>query len=119
MTATQGELAVCAKCGWYEHGPLRAHECDPRRGAVADKLIAMVPSVPSTKLGYGFGRLAFQLDDRYTVKLNVGSDGRRYRGRPFTIDGIYALGGLSHEAAADLIRTLDAWRKRWPKGGSE
>lgn len=120
MTATEREpLSVCGKCGWYEHGPHRQHECDPRRGAIADKLVAMIPSVPATKLGYGFGRLVFELDDRTHIRFDVGSDGRRYRGRPFKLEDVSALDGLSHEAAVDLVQTLAAWRTRWPTGGAE
>lgn len=69
MTANM--LAVCKACGWYD-GLTHARECDPKAGAFADKIAALV-NLPHTKLGYGFGCLTFTFARDVTLTLSVRS----------------------------------------------
>lgn len=112
--------AACDQCGWNCKRVWRFSndECDPKLGATADKLIAMLPGTAATKLGYGHGQLSFEPvsnDANFHVRFSVG----RVRGAPFDLQDVWLLGDLSHEAAADLVKTLADWRKRWPRGRSE
>jgi hypothetical protein len=75
------ELKVCPKCGWYD-GYTHHNECDPKLGASADQLAAIVP-IQSTKLGYGFGKLTFIFDKFHAITLRVRTDGH------FGVDHVY------------------------------
>lgn len=113
IEARDPQLPVCSKCGWYEHGPYRQGECDPQRGKRADALIARLPGIPATKLGYGFGQLAFEPapgDALFSVQFSVGA-GRR---PDFDLRDVWLCDDVSTDAAADLVTVLAAWRKRWP-----
>lgn len=101
------ELPVCPKCGWYGHGPHCINPCDPKSGDVASKLAAAVPEVPSTKLGYGYGNLVFETDPNFHVRFQVDR-----RDRSFKLRDVWLLDDLSHDDAADLVKTLAAWRAR-------
>jgi hypothetical protein len=103
-------LPICSKCGWYAHGPYRTAECDPIGGAAADKLIAAVPEVPSTKFGYGYPNFVFEQDDNFHVRLQVSRPTRA--GYVFALEDVWLLDDLSHEDAVDLVKTLAAWRTR-------
>lgn len=110
-TRDRGEpigLPVCPTCGWHE---LMGHRCHPQRAEHARQLEDAVPEVPSTRLGYGGEMLVFDPDDAFTVQFSI-----RERGdAPFKMEDLYILHALPLEAAADLVRTLAEWRKRWPK----
>lgn len=86
---------VCPKCGWYASFP--SHTCNPDHGAAADALAAAV-DIPSTKLGYGHGRLTFKFNSKLTLILNVADRG-------FTIDDIY---DHKHHSAEDIAELLNA-----------
>ena len=92
-----GNLKVCEKCGWYEH--LGLDECDPVRGVVADKLAKAI-SVPSTKLGFGFGKLTFIFSDRLHLTLDVHRDGT------FDVDSLWMLDPLDTVQVIDLVSAI-------------
>jgi hypothetical protein len=105
---TKKDRDVCPKCGWYAHGKYASPtECDPAAGDAASTLQAAVPEVPSTKLGYGRGVIAFEVDDKLHVSLNVNR-----HDRAFHLDDVWLLADLSHDDAVDLVRTITAWRGR-------
>lgn len=97
------DLRVCGACGWYLPTFLE-HRCRPEEGAAADRLANSV-DVPSTKLGYGDGRLTFSVDDDLVMGFDVAPDGFQWR-------YLQCLADLSHDDAADLVGVLQAWRKR-------
>jgi len=99
---------VCPDCGWYA-SPFSHHRCDPEAGATASALIAAVPEAEATKLGYGDGRVVLgqhleEHDFALIFEVEPGTlkwhDVTCFRHR------------LTVEDAADLVRTLLAWRKR-------
>jgi hypothetical protein len=105
---TKKDHDVCPKCGWYAHGKYASPtECDPAAGDAASTLQAAVSEVPSTKLGYGRGVIAFEVDDKLHVRLNVNR-----HDRAFHLDDVWLLADLSHDDAVDLVRTITAWRGR-------
>jgi len=107
--AREKPLEVCPKCGWYAHGPYASPtDCDAAAGDAASTLQAAVPEVPSTKLGYGQGVVAFEIDDELHVRLRTCS--RVYS--DFHLDAVWLLADLSHDDAVDLVRTIAAWRGR-------
>lgn len=85
---TRDELRVCKRCGWYDsYG--HETECSPKGAAAADRLVKHVREhvdVKATKLGYGHGRLTFQLSKTCSLTLDVQRNGK------FHVDG--GLGGL-------------------------
>lgn len=104
------ESKVCKKCGWYEHGPYRPRECDPKRGAAARAVIAALPGVESTMLGYGFGNLVVGkgLDDfDFTLQFEVDRHGT-FQWRDVTC----FKHDLTKDEVVDLTKTLLAWRER-------
>lgn len=96
---------VCNACGWYDPAYAR-HSCDPEAGVNADRLAAAV-CVSSTKLGYGDGRLSFEIDDDFVVGLSCDSGDF-----PFRWSYLHHLGDLSTGDAIDLIDSLKLWRRR-------
>jgi hypothetical protein len=106
-------LAVCDQCGWYEHGPLRPDECDPVAGEIVDKLTQEVCEVQSSKLGHGLRNFVFTCDPAFVIRFAVDDRARTRSTRPFSLREVWLLDSLSREAAADLVRVLVAWRKRW------
>ena len=107
MSERDPKLDVCAKCGWYGHGPFCINPCDPKSGRAASKLAAAVPEVPSTKLGYGYRNLVFEMDPNFHVHFEVDR-----RDRSFHLQETWLLDNLAHDDAADLVKTLAAWRAR-------
>jgi hypothetical protein len=103
----RSKLDVCVKCGWYGHGPYCINPCDPKSGDAASKLAAALPEVSSTKLGYGYRNLAFEMDPNFHVQLEVDR-----RDQSFNLQDVWLLNNLSHDDAADLVKTLAAWRAR-------
>lgn len=112
-TRSRPPLEICPKCGWYEHEILRS-ECDPKRGEAASRLIAALPEIRSGKLGFGFGRVVFEIDDNTHVVFEVLVDG-------FSIEtgGVWCLHTFRHEdakklvlAIADIVKGLDTKEKR-------
>lgn len=73
------DLPVCPKCGWHKTF-LHEEECCPVAGAVADRIAALT-RIPSTKLGYGFGKLTFEFDAARSLTLGFHRDGSFYVGR--------------------------------------
>lgn len=97
MTKSE-DLEVCTKCGWYAHGPYRASACHPDRGAAADALAAQI-NLPSTKLGYGDGRLTFDLHEDLNITLEVDDRG-------FGIENVWILGCYAPEDVKELIEAI-------------
>ena len=100
---------VCGACGWADHGRYSPNECDPARGAAARALIAALPDVESSMLGWGFGHVTFgrDLDDPgFHVRLEALRDGS------FDLSDVTCFDPLSRDDAADLVRTLLAWLSR-------
>jgi hypothetical protein len=101
-------LAVCPKCGWYEHGPHRGDECDPGAGRAADALVAEVEKhvpVLSTKLGYGMGVITFKISDRCAVSLDAH---RRGTFKLTGVHGLFWLRQLDTETAVQFVCTMVA-----------
>jgi len=116
-------LEICPDCGWYDHwirndrGQVfcdrTERECHPRRGKLADQLFARLPeTVPTTKLGYGIGRIAIgTLDDGpgatdgIVVVFDVDDD-------TFRLKDVTVLGELSLADAQDLAQSLLSWCAR-------
>jgi hypothetical protein len=67
------ELPVCTRCGWHD-GVGHARECSPEAGAAALALMQSLGDVPSTKLGYGYGRVTFQFAEGRSITLRVNAD---------------------------------------------
>jgi predicted nucleic acid-binding Zn-ribbon protein len=104
----QDELKVCPKCGWNDL-QYAGHSCDPEAGATADALMAAVPEAESSKFGYGTGHvvLGYGLDGHdFVLKFQADNGTLRWR------DISCFMHDLTVEQAADLVRTLLAWRRR-------
>lgn len=102
------DLRVCPSCGWYlSYG--HEERCQPGRGRLADELVAQVPEAQATKLGYGDGVVVLgeNIDDHdFYVCLDV-------QDRGFTWRAVTCFQHeLSVDDAADLVKTLLAWRGR-------
>jgi hypothetical protein len=105
------DLKICAKCGWYAHGPYDgASACDPAAGDAVATVMKAVPEVPSTKLGYGRGSFVFESDEQFHIRLEV--DRRPDRAAPFRLRDVWLIDDLTHDDVVDLVRTLVAWRGR-------
>jgi hypothetical protein len=114
-------LPVCPKCGWYRGDSRlgREHheeECDPKRGQIADRLIQAYVAAggkaeDATKLGYGFGHVAFKLAQGCTFSLSVESNGSF---GSFSFRHVFAS-FIEFEA---MLRLLTAMREalNWPEG---
>jgi len=104
------ELKVCGKCGWHDL-KYAGHPCDPAAGKAAaelqDQVLARVPGVGFTQLGYGNGRATLEIDDDFVVGFDVDGSDATFRWRY-----LHCLGALTTTDAADLIDMLAAWRKR-------
>lgn len=106
--AASSKLAICPACGWnltYGH----ADRCDSQRGSVARKLIAAVPEVKSGQLGYGDGRMVFEIEPSvgnncadFAITFNVE---RNY----LSLNDVSLFGRLSVDDAASLVRVLKRW----------
>lgn len=108
------DLRVCSKCGWYDSWAHKDY-CDPKRGAVADALIAAV-GLPATKLGYGDFMVTFYLDGKPRgsyipshVTLRVHANGR------FELDKLWTLTRFDAKDMAAVVAAL----KASPLGGSK
>lgn len=100
------DMRICERCGWYalmNH----AERCDPTRGRLAQQLIASVPAVRSGQLGYGDGRVVFDLDEDFAVLFEVShTDPSK---RAFSLREVHRLGSLDVDEAADFVRAIKAW----------
>ncbi len=92
------ELKVCPDCGWYAHS--YGEVCDPKLGAVADRLRALFPNVTATKLGYGFGMLTFKFSEDRNLRLQVNNNGT------FIVRDLFWLETQSMDDAAEMIQAL-------------
>lgn len=112
------ELDVCPGCGWHAHTGPRSADCAPALGRAATRLQEAAPDVSSTKLGYGHGRVTFEIDDDLSVGFdvrhpwNATGDARDESTVTFPWQRLHSLGGLSHDDALDLVRTLRDWSVR-------
>lgn len=109
------DIKACDKCGWADHGRYNPGQCDPERGRAAKELIAALPDAESTQLGYGFGQLVIgrNIDEHdFSVWFAVAADGS-FQWRDVTC----FRHDLTKEDAADLVRTLLAWRERCDERG--
>lgn len=100
------ELIVCSKCGWhitYGH----EYECSPAKGRAADALIdlvkTMMPTMTITKLGYGFGRVAFEFGISRVVTFQVMTDGT------YSLEKVFVLQDLPKHEAAGLVDAIRRW----------
>lgn len=105
-------LYVCDACGWHvlavdvaEHGKGSLRRCEKAAGGAADELAKRLPEIRSTKHGYGYGRLVFDVDSRTHVKLEPQRNGR------FKVDDLYMLDSLTADDAEKLIRFIAELRK--------
>lgn len=78
------DLPVCPKCGWHD-GFTHARECNPAQGRAADRLAATLAPIPSTKLGYGYGRLTFRFDKENSITLAIDPRGHHHIDRFFCL----------------------------------
>ena len=101
-----GDLKVCPKCGWYD-GHSHARECDPAAGRLADALAALVPEIPSSKLGHGFGHISFVFDEDHGITFQVSQRGFSVHG----VQGLFWLGAEPTKRAVALVRMLAAHRR--------
>lgn len=102
------DLPVCQVCGWYVHGRSDGPDaCIPKAGKHADELITAIPEVPSTKLGYGRGNFVFEPDPNFHIRFRIAP-----LESVFHLEDVWLLDELTHEDAADLVKTLIAWRER-------
>ena len=97
---SKSEMTICPKCGWYD-GLTHARECSKKKGEAADRLMQAVNTIESTKLGYGFGNIAFVFDKDHTLTLQVHDNGT------FNVLHLHWLGDLSQGGAKALIVTLN------------
>jgi hypothetical protein len=108
-----GGLKVCPACGWHaliDH----AERCEPLAGKRASDLMAALPEVPSTKLGYGAGNVTFEpeeLPDSQSFHVRFEVSDRENEPRPFSVREVWLLDDLSQEEAASLVRAVVEWRK--------
>ena len=104
-TAAEVNLPICKRCGWYA-GFTHEERCRPEEGAIADELIAAIPSIPSGKLGYGDGCVVFEIEPDFALVFRD----PRPRTRTISFDHIHLLDDLSVAEAAELVRALSDWR---------
>ena len=97
--ATAADMEVCGECGWYLSNLPDNHECKPREGRLATKLMKAVPSVKSTKLGYGDGNVTFAFDKNHAITFRI------RRGR-FNVESVFWLDDLTPERAQKLVEAL-------------
>lgn len=100
---------TCPVCGWcvitasYEQ---HVRDCkNATAGAAAVDLAARLPTLRSTKLGYGDQNLTFELDDDMFVLLECRSSGA------FSLGDVSLFGALSMDEAAGLVTALADWRR--------
>ena len=93
------ELKVCEKC-------------DPKLGAIADELAAKATAIglTPTKLGYGFGRLVINVDDRTSLKLDVNHDGT------YAVDDLFMLDYLKADEVMEIMAALKRIRRPGDSG---
>ena len=92
---------ICERCGWYA-SRFAHNNCNPVAGRIANALAAQVPEIDSTKLGYGEGKLTFEIAEGLNVSFRI-------RGiEPYAIafEDLHCLGDLSIEQAARLVRAI-------------
>ena len=99
------DLPVCGKCGWYVL-TYAGHRCRPEAGAAAYALARAVGDVPATKLGWGDGRVTFEIDEDFSVGFDVSGHGT------FNWRHTSCIGELGQDAAVDLVKALKAWADR-------
>ncbi len=97
--ARREPLKICPKCGWYAHEPYNTGRCRPGDGAIADQLIAGLPEIRSGKLGYGSGKVIFDIDEGTTVVFDISNNA-------FSLNHVCCLHSFGHESAKDLVRAI-------------
>lgn len=107
---TYNGLPVCGRCGWPMAGldeiEKHAGECPHAvAGASAVRLAERLDDLPSTKFGYGTRQLAFEIDRELSVRLKCNP------GRTFYLEDVWLLDDLTQDEAADLVRSIAAWRR--------
>ena len=99
----KNDMPVCDQCGWYAlmgHG----NRCNPEAGRMAKRLIESVPDVRSGQLGYGAGKVVFDLSDGLSVIFGV-----VHGGQSFSLHGVDLIELLTVDEAADLVRAIKKW----------
>lgn len=101
-------LRVCA-CGWHV-GTFDDHRCDPEMTKVADRAIeaARERGIEATKLGYGDGKLTFELDERTNITTCPHASGT------FSIEGVLMLDDLTHNELIALLAAIKRIRQGAP-----
>lgn len=102
------DLDVCRACGWYAHGSFRPNECDPKLGEVADEISAQAKriGINTTKLGYGFGQLTFEIDEQTAVTTSP------HRNGTFSVENVYMIGRTLPSDVLALVAVLQSIRSR-------
>lgn len=111
-------LEICTRCGWPHPGfdPHNKNECSEVAGASAERLQSLIMPIDSTKLGYGYGRLNVEFDDRFAVTLDCHDDGT------FSLcaaGNFFLLDHMTERRAVDLIEALALWRHGGRPRGAE
>ena len=106
---------ICPNCGWsvisidvkYDHHNTRCHAA---AGRLATEFANSLPEIPSTKFGYGEGRLTFNISNDCKVTFDCSS-------ASLSLHHLFGAHALGTEAARDLVATLNEWAKRHPRSG--
>lgn len=110
-------LPVCKACGWpmagpYEEGRHRSPCPYAPEGSIAAELAHRLPEVPSTKYGYGTGKLTFKIaDDDFEVSNNFSITLRPDPDGSFSLDRFHMLESLTPDRAEVFIQLLHTWWK--------
>lgn len=90
-------LKVCEKCGWHVH-TFSPGQCRPDLGKFADEVMAAIP-IPSTKLGYGFGKVTFELGEDASITFDV-------RRKTFGFNDVHLLRDLDTAGVKRLVEAI-------------
>ncbi len=90
------DLPVCQECGWHK---LKDHLCQPEAGKCADSL-ARQAGVPSTKRGYGSGKLTVLMGEGRSLTFRAHRDGT------FCVESLHWLPEMDEAGAARLVEFL-------------
>lgn len=92
-------LEVCKKCGWHR---LMHHDCHPKAGVRAKKLIAKANAlgVSGTQLGYGQLAVALSFDKDTTLVLRADT-----HSDSFEFDHLFGS-SLSEETVLAMVKAL-------------
>lgn len=104
MSNVGPKLNVCARCGWYD-GFHHSQKCEPALGQAAGALVErlMAAGARATQLGYGTGRVNFQLaaeEHCFSITLRVDAPGR------FSLQDVQLLGSLTADQVVALAEAL-------------